>query len=226
MIPAEIMGRGKQEAREEDQGCSPYDEVWYAIPSIPGFQMSSELRIRRPRRRFDQVSRCKGEWFYPALTLCGSSHRQYLTFKDSGGGKVRCYYLHEVVAELAYGSRPEGAFVCHRDDVQTTNYPSNLYYGSRKSNARDAHRNGNVALGERCGSSKLNPTKVREIRSWVREGWPMSKVAKLYGVSDGTVLNIMKGRTWSHVEDEDDDFLPESVARLAASNIMPESGEA
>ena len=56
------------------------------------------------------------------------------------------------------------------------------------------------ARGERSPMAKLTETDVRLIRSdYRRGGASMTSLAKAYGVSKSTILNIVNGRTWTHV---------------------------
>lgn len=56
--------------------------------------------------------------------------------------KQQHYRVHALVAEVFLGPRPEGMFVCHKDDVRTNNRLSNLYYGTHSENTVDSVRNG------------------------------------------------------------------------------------
>jgi len=57
-------------------------------------------------------------------------------------GKAHSARVHRLVAEAFLGPAPEGAEVCHRDDNNDNNKLSNLYWGTRSDNLRDAVRNG------------------------------------------------------------------------------------
>lgn len=57
------------------------------------------------------------------------------------------------------------------------------------------------ASGERCHLAKLNDDLVRQIRSLKRQGARISEIAKMLNLVDGTVGDVINGRTWKHVED-------------------------
>jgi len=55
-------------------------------------------------------------------------------------------------------------------------------------------------IGSGCHNAKLNNEKVREIRQKYEKGKKMLELAKEYGVSDGTIYDIVYFRTWKHIE--------------------------
>ncbi len=48
--------------------------------------------------------------------------------------------------------------------------------------------------------AKLNTKKVREIRVLYEQGWTIVKIAKHFKVSTSTIGEIIRGRTWKHVQ--------------------------
>jgi hypothetical protein len=55
-------------------------------------------------------------------------------------------------------------------------------------------------VGVNCANSKLNDKAVRAIRADLKAGKSQTAVAKKYGVSQGAISAILRGRTWSHVK--------------------------
>lgn len=55
------------------------------------------------------------------------------------------------------------------------------------------------AVGSASGMARLDETKVVEARRLRREGWVYADLAERYGVTAGTMLAAVSGRTWRHV---------------------------
>lgn len=62
---------------------------------------------------------------------------------------------------------------------------------------QDAMRKRRTTIGERNGMSKLTVGQVRDIRDRRERNYI---IAKLYGVSQGTVSAIKRGVRWGNVE--------------------------
>lgn len=120
-------------------------EIWYPIPSLPGYELSSDLRVRS----FRLLGQAKGgvygglsdRWRPISIYPLRSGH---LAFHVRIDGKARTVYLHHVVAEFAYGPTPPGLMILHRDDDKTNNLASNLGFGTQAINVADQRRNGRV----------------------------------------------------------------------------------
>lgn len=105
-----------------------------------------------------------------------------------------------VSLELALG-RPlaDGMYACHTCDNPPCVNPAHLYEGSPTRNMRDAVERGRIAIGERHGSVRLTEGAVVEIRARVAAGAQQRAVAPEYGVSEGTINDLVARRTWAHV---------------------------
>lgn len=172
------------------------DEVWYPVPDLPDYQISSDLRVRRLSRK--KISRRKllsgnVKWLYLEVHLVGNPRRPYPVFRTRIDGKSRCFYLHHVLAKLAYGPVPGGMQVNHWDDDPLNPYPSNLYYGTQSSNMRDAKRNGRIKIrfGEECHSSKLTDAQVEEIRTGKES---LDDLVRRFGMNKSYLCGLRTGR--------------------------------
>ena len=62
--------------------------------------------------------------------------------------------VHRLVCEAFHGSKPfTDAIVCHRDDNPLNNLPSNLYWGTHRTNAQDRGQKRKPVLPGWNGSS-------------------------------------------------------------------------
>ena len=119
------------------------ENQWVYIPGFSGYRANALGEIRGLRRRG-----CDGRVLtphvdrggYPCVTLYG----------DNGVRKT--FRVHNVIALVFHGPRPEGLVTRHLDGDQMNNVPSNLAYGTYSENAFDqvAHGKHAEATKERC----------------------------------------------------------------------------
>ena len=53
--------------------------------------------------------------------------------------------------------------------------------------------------GEGNGSSLLRERDIHWIRLWIKEGYPLVNIAKVFNVSSTTIYKIRVGKAWGHV---------------------------
>lgn len=86
------------------------------------------------------------------------------------------------------------------DNARCVN-PRHLKGGTQQQNIQEMHKRGRAAStkGSDNGHSKLNESKVRDIKQLLKAGKKPYQIAPLFGVHRSTVSDINTGRTWSHV---------------------------
>ena len=109
------------------------------------------------------------------------------------GCKGRAYRLayQEFVGVISKGN-----IICHRCDNPKCVNPNHLFQGSNQDNMTDMVNKNRSLKGEKHHKAKLTLPQVLEIRS--RENEPRVKLAKEFGVSDCTIRDIIKRRSWTH----------------------------
>lgn len=117
---------------------------------------------------------------------------------DDGRGKVVCRYVHRLVLEAFSGSPAEGMVGRHLDGNTANNRADNLAWGTVAENAADKVIHGTRLSGERSALSRLTVVQVREIRARRSAGEQSKEIAACYGVSVGTVNDIVARRRWKH----------------------------
>ena len=138
-----------------------------------------------------------GNWF--ALKSSRSDYgRVSVNFRFPDGVRRRVV-VHKIVLEAFVGPCPDGMEGCHWNDRSADNRLDNVRWGTRQSNVDDRGRNGRTAIGERNGSAKLNPAKVRDIRGRPRRGETHESIAFIHGVSSAMIGYIANGKYWAHV---------------------------
>ena len=108
--------------------------------------------------------------------------------------------MHRLVADAFLGPCPIGHEVNHKNLDKADNRTANLEYVTRSENL--LHRSAaGIGRGERNGTSVLTEAIVREIRARYRYGGGpgYKRLGHDYGVSWGTVRDIISRRTWGWV---------------------------
>lgn len=181
--------------------CEVSDEVWYPIPGYPGYEFSSDQRVRSFRRQGGGGGINPDQWKIMTPRVDQDGYARYGLRRN---GKRTGVFLHQIVAWLAYGETPDGLMTLHGDDDKTNNHASNLTFGTAADNRRDAFRNGKVDTprGEKRGHAKLNGDVVRKIRSLYASGEYQKDIAKRFNVCQAVISGIVTGRRWNHVSQE------------------------
>ena len=170
-----------------------------AIPNFDGYSISDNGVVSSSRR-----SGSKG-----GVRSLNRDKKGYYRVTLSRNGKKYNRLVHQLVAEAFLGPRPDGMFACHRDGDNTNNNVSNLYYGTRSDNVRDAVRHGTHVMlkqnykgvrlsGEQCNWSKLNEDNVRYIKS-MKGRKTCFELSDELNVSYSNISAVWCGRSWRNV---------------------------
>lgn len=112
---------------------------------------------------------------------------------------------HRVSFNLFIGKIPIGLNICHTCDNPICVNPHHLWVGSQSENLKDAVQKGRNytpdTKAHRNGNTSLTWQKVRAIRGMDEEGSPKFMIAKIFGVSQSTVGNIVRNETWKETTD-------------------------
>lgn len=100
---------------------------------------------------------------------------------------------------------PSGLLVCHHCDNRLCVNPTHLFVGTNDDNMRDMVRKGRASReprmqGEGHTLAVLTEREVRAIRRIYAAGGVSQKaLGKRFGVSEGNIYMITKGKTWRHI---------------------------
>lgn len=130
---------------------------------------------------------------------------------DRGGKRYKTELAHRVAWELEKGEIPDNLFVCHRCDNPPCCDVDHLFLGTAKDNTQDGIDKGRIiplvvqparrARGSRSGMAKLTEDQVREIKTrYGKDGVTQQMLATEFGVTQGKISYIIRGKTWKHVE--------------------------
>lgn len=122
---------------------------------------------------------------YPRVVIVEAGKRVYAS-------------VHTLVAGAFLGPA-NGLDVNHIDGDKRNNRLSNLEYVTRRENLQHASNLGLLPRGTERPNAKLWPSAVREIRALRCRDATLQEIANRFGVSTGTVKNVLMGKTWRHV---------------------------
>lgn len=110
-----------------------------------------------------------------------------------------------VIWESVHGPIPDGLEINHKNGDHGDDAIANLELVTNQENIDHSIRTGlkRVARGERARAAKLTEVQVREIRARLVAGESQTSVARRYGVTQGAVSQLHRGRTWAHVPGSD-----------------------
>lgn len=165
---------------------------WRKLPGFARYSVSSDGRVRRDVRIYRQAPAELKQTEKP------EGYRVVSLVADDGRYCRR--YVHALVADAFIGPRQPGQVVRHRDGVRSNCSASNLSYGTHTDNAADAIGHGTQVRGSRQHLAVLHEMQVRNIKLAYIEGASPNALAEAFEVSRHTIHDIVKGRTWQHVE--------------------------
>ena len=177
-------------------------EEWRDIPCYEGvYQVSSYGRvISLPRPRFIHSRK---EALIRKTFKTGKG--KYLAVDLSRENQSHRFYIHELVALVFIGDRPNGYEVNHIDLDKYNNHANNLEYLTHEQNVKHTVAHGKHAHHESSGHAILTSAQVEYIRAHYKFRHPEFSAKAMsikFGVSDTTIRDAIFSRTWK------DDTLP------------------
>lgn len=156
-------------------------EQWKTVPDYEDYQGSNFGRVK-------SFKQGKARIMKPVFVNEG--YLQIMLCKD---GKSKWIRVHQLVA-LCFIPNPEGKpQVNHRDGFKLNNHVSNLEWVTASENTKHAHDKGLATSGEDCYKAKLTNEQVRYVRD-NPDGLDIAQLAERFGVSDGTIGDILTQR--------------------------------
>jgi len=108
-------------------------------------------------------------------------------------------HAHRVSYKLYVGPIPKGLNVCHTCDNRWCVNPDHLFLGTAYDNVMDKVNKGRCPSGENHKNSKLNYSKVKEIREMYSNGYKQNHIAKFFSISTATINQIVSNKTWKNI---------------------------
>lgn len=145
------------------------------------------------------------------IRMTGPSECWMWTGSRDGCGYGKAYHdgkprlAHRLAYSYAHGRFPaKGLVVRHRCDVPSCVNPDHLELGTQADNIHDMDRRERrgALKGESNKWAKLTDDDVRAIRKMYVRGssdYGQPAIARLFGLTQGTVGKVITRRSWSHV---------------------------
>ena len=157
-------------------------EEWRPVPSWPGYEASSEGRVRSA---------------FKVLKGTPLKKTGHLMVCPSIGGKQEASVgAHIMVCEAFHGPCPENHECRHLDGKSDNNRPGNLKWGTRLENQRDRITHGTTNRGEANGQAKLTREQAMEIYRRATAGEDQNFLALEFQTSQANVSAIKTRRKW------------------------------
>ena len=111
------------------------------------------------------------------------------------------FTIHRLVALTFIGPRPDGYQINHKDGNKLNNHVDNLEYCTPSENQKHSFVMGlQCNKGEQHSRNKLTDEKVRAIRKMREMEMSQRLIAGIFNVDQSAVSNILRGKSWSHVQ--------------------------
>jgi DNA-binding NarL/FixJ family response regulator len=108
--------------------------------------------------------------------------------------------VHRLIANAFIPNPNNKPQINHINGIKTDNSILNLEWCNHSENMEHAFRIGLANnTGEKNGMSKLNSSKVLEIKTMLVNGLSQQKIANKFNVSRSCILKIHLGKTWVHI---------------------------
>jgi hypothetical protein len=171
------------------------------IPSFDGYFADDTGNIYCNN---SQSGRMKKHTIYPMRKLRPDIHKKHNRVTLFKNGTRNRRMVSDIVLTTFVCPRPIGLLACHGTMGSLDDSVNNLSWQTPKQNSADMRRDGTILIGEKNHLAVLNELQVRIIR---RSYEPINNsrhlsfryIAKIFNVSDHTINDIVKRKTWTHI---------------------------
>ena len=160
--------------------------AWRAVLGFPAYEVSDRGDVRR-------VTPHRGKSAVDGVLKPSRQPNGYLAVNLYRDGRATRRTVHTLVYEAFVGSR-EGIEVNHIDGDKSNNALVNLEAATSAQNKAHAVRTGLAAVGARNAATKISQADVVSIRAASKAGVTQRAIARQFGVSQGHVSDIVRGR--------------------------------
>lgn len=175
----------------------------------PGYEDLYEVSDCGRVRSLDRIVSSANRWGVLRRSIRGRVLRQrvgshgYLLVVLYRDGRKKFCYVHRLVGEAFIGPMPPGQQTRHGPRGKLDNWLTNLSYGTPEENHQDKIRDGAFRHGHVTGtahhSAKLTPAIAAECRRRNAAGETQVTLAREFGVTQGAISSVIRGKTWRHV---------------------------
>ena len=180
-------------------------EIWKDIPGYEGLYQASTLgNIRSldkivPKWNKPYKRKVKGKILKKNLINGG-----YLAISLHKNKEQKSYKISRLIAKTFIPNPNNKPEVNHINSIRTDDRVSNLEWCTRSENMLHSYKYGNnTQVGSNNASSKLTDEKVIKMRSMYKtKKYKQKELAKIFNVSKITAHNVLRHKTWTHLENE------------------------
>lgn len=171
------------------------NEEWKIIPGYESYQVSNLGRVKNFHGKIMKQN------------LNGSVGKKYFTIsifsKNSDEGwekRKKTVKIHRLVLLAFIGEPKEGQIACHKNDIKTDNRLENLYWGTRKDNARDSIRLGNFfyvhpGFGDKHSQAKYSNELIKKLRKeYTGKRGNQKYLSSKYGIPQKYVSDLIHNK--------------------------------
>lgn len=176
-------------------------EIWKEIDGYDGFyEVSNRGRIRSYKCQGPGNKKAET----PTLLTLKKEKYGYRRITLFDRGKRTIHLIHRLVGE-AFVPNPDGKpQINHLDSDPSNNNAENLEWSTQSENIQYAFDKGRKKpnRGSEVVGSKLTKSDVLNIRKVANENgrfYGRSKLADKYNVTENCIMQVVTGRTWSHI---------------------------
>lgn len=173
-------------------------EVWTTVPNFTGYEVSTfgNFRTYRPQNGVGKF--LKEPRKVTPKPVQGKPYLRVSFRTDDGKAVYKKAHVLVLEAFVEPAPTPEHQ-TRHLNGNHRENYLSNLVWGTPQENADDRINHGTQLRGVSIHTSKLTEEDVREIRSGPKDRSKVKYFTNKFGVSRSCILDVLSGKTWSHV---------------------------
>jgi hypothetical protein len=170
-------------------------EEWRTLQDFPDYAVSNYGNVKRIRQ-----GRTNG-YKDRVLSANVSSNARYRRVSLLKNHERFDKHIHDIVADIFIGKKPNGMHVNHKDGNKLNNHIDNLEYVTPAENIRHAQRTGLMKkqYGEHTSGAKITDEDVLKIIELRKKGYSIGKLITMFPVKVQTLAHIFHGRTWSHL---------------------------
>src|SRR5215471_7024046 len=174
--------------------------VYRDIPDFPGYRVGDDGSVWSRWGHGRHVGKRPPADCWHQLVGVRNPRCAHLAVILSSGTRKRRAYIHRLVLEAFVGPCPPGMECRHVNGDPRDNRLVNLCWGTRTENCADTVRHGRTPSGERHHAARLTAEQVRGIRSrYAAGGVTMQHLANEHGLGLVTIFQIIRRRTWRHI---------------------------
>lgn len=148
--------------------------------------------MRREMRLIDWSVDKNGCW------IC-TSHKGNINGYPVAKRQGKMQKIANYIKKQQLGIEKTNLLFCHKCNNPSCINPYHIYLGTSKQNAQDRKGNGTYLFGERCPTSRLTESQVKEI---LESNEKQIYIAKKYNISQPAVSKIRNGGSWSYLQEK------------------------